>query len=40
MSPGLSDPRAVHRALLARAREEGADFNAICVQFAIERRRC
>ncbi|QDU66255.1 nucleotidyl transferase AbiEii/AbiGii toxin family protein [Engelhardtia mirabilis] len=37
MTSGSGDPRAIHRALLARARQEGADFNALCVQFAIER---
>lgn len=32
-----SDPAAVHRALLAIARERKADFNAILTQYAIER---
>ena len=32
-----SDPAAVHRGLLAIARERKADFNAILAQYAIER---
>lgn len=32
-----SDPAAVHRGLLAIARERQADFNAILAQYAIER---
>ena len=36
-TPPSGDPAAVHRGLLAIARERKADFNAILVQYAIER---
>jgi len=36
-APSPSDPAGVHRGLLAIARERRADFNAILVQYAIER---
>lgn len=37
MTPPPTDPRGIHRALLDLARKRRADFNAICVQFALER---
>ena len=36
-TPPSGDPAAVRRGLLAIARERKADFNAILVQYAIER---
>jgi hypothetical protein len=35
--PPVNNPAAVHRGLLALARRRKADFNAILVQYAIER---
>lgn len=35
--PPVDSPAAVHRGLLALARRRKADFNAILVQYAIER---